>query len=105
MPRPLRYIPMEAKSWTDSRGQKIAVVEITIRAKQGRFLLCQTSIILAGRVASRSFITTLPQENRTGYGIANSPSRAGVGPTEFLKDRGSPPRSWSVLKGREPSDS
>ncbi len=39
MPRPLRYIPMEAKSWTDSRGQKIAVVEITIRAKQGRFLL------------------------------------------------------------------
>ena len=38
MPRPLRYVPEEAKTWTDSYGRKVAVVEVTIRAYQSRYL-------------------------------------------------------------------
>ena len=38
MPRPLRYVPQEAKTWTDSYGRKVAVVEVTIRAYQSRYL-------------------------------------------------------------------
>jgi hypothetical protein len=39
MPNPLRFIPEEAKLWEDSQGRPIAIVEITIRCLQGRFLL------------------------------------------------------------------
>ena len=39
MPTPLRYIPEEAKLWTDSQGRRIAIVEVTIRCIMGTFLL------------------------------------------------------------------
>ena len=42
MPYPLRYIPQEALRWVDEQGRKYAIVEITIRALQGRYLLLPT---------------------------------------------------------------
>ena len=42
MTTPLRFIPDDAKRWTDTRGRPIAVVEVTIRTIQGRFLLAPT---------------------------------------------------------------
>jgi hypothetical protein len=42
MPSPLRFIPEEAKLWTDSQGRPIAIVEITVRTIQGRFLMKPT---------------------------------------------------------------
>ena len=54
MPRPLRYIPEDAKTWTDSRGRKVAVVEVTIRAKQSRFLLrpsAEVRDVIVGAIA------------------------------------------------------
>ena len=39
MPRPLRFIPDETKIWTDSYGRQVAVIEVTVRAKQSRYLL------------------------------------------------------------------
>ena len=42
MTTPLRFIPDDAKRWTDSQGRPIAVIEVTIRTIQGRFLLAPT---------------------------------------------------------------
>ena len=42
MSRPLRFVPEEYTNWTDSYGQEIAVVEITIRTLLGMFLLKPT---------------------------------------------------------------
>jgi hypothetical protein len=59
MPSPLRFIPEDAKLWTDSKGRRIAVAEITIRCHQGRSLLKptqhNTSLILGvlGRAQER----------------------------------------------------
>ena len=38
----LRFIPDEAKLWTDSKGRPIAIAEVTVRTVQGRFLLQPT---------------------------------------------------------------
>ncbi len=40
MTTPLRFIPEEAKLWTDSKGRPIAIAEVTVRTVQGRFLFC-----------------------------------------------------------------
>ena len=59
MSTPLRYIPEEAKVFTDTRGRPIAVVEVTIRTLLGIFLLKpttrNTSLILGvlGRAQER----------------------------------------------------
>jgi len=42
MPSPLRFIPNEAKLWTDPAAQPIAIAEVTTRTVQGRFLLKPT---------------------------------------------------------------
>ena len=42
MPSPKRFIPEEAKLWTDQKGRPIAVVEVTIRTIQGRYLFLPT---------------------------------------------------------------
>lgn len=42
MSRPLRFIPDEALCWRDARGRPVAVVELTVRTVQGRFLLRPT---------------------------------------------------------------
>lgn len=50
MSSPLRFIPDRAKQFTDRHGHPIAVVEVTVRTVQGRFLLkptpTHTSLIL-----------------------------------------------------------
>ena len=56
MSTPLRFIPDEAKRWTNKAGDPIAVVEVTIRTLLGIYLLKPTdrkrSLILG--VLSRS---------------------------------------------------
>ena len=42
MPAPLRFIPEEAKLWTDQKGRPIAIAEVTIRTIQGRYLMKPT---------------------------------------------------------------
>jgi hypothetical protein len=42
MSRPLRFVPEEYRNWTESYGQEIAVVEITIRTLLGMFFLTPT---------------------------------------------------------------
>ena len=42
MSTPLRFIPDDAKLWQDRHGHPIAVVEVTTRTVQGRFLLKPT---------------------------------------------------------------
>jgi hypothetical protein len=42
MTTPLRFIPDEAKLWTDHKGRPIAIAEVTVRTVQGRFLLQPT---------------------------------------------------------------
>ncbi len=42
MSTPYRFIPEEAKRWTDHNGQPIAVVEVTIRTILGIYLLKPT---------------------------------------------------------------
>ncbi len=39
MTTPLRYIPEEAKLWTDKKGRPIAIIEVTIRCIMGTYLL------------------------------------------------------------------
>ena len=59
MPNPLRFIPSDAKLWTDPEDQSIAIAEVTTRTVQGRFLLKPTprhrSLILGvlGRAQER----------------------------------------------------
>ena len=43
MPSPLRFVPEEAKLWTDSDGLPIAIAEVTIRTIQGRYLMRPSS--------------------------------------------------------------
>ena len=42
MPTPIRFIPDEAKLWKDRQDHPIAIVEVTTRTVQGRFLLKPT---------------------------------------------------------------
>ena len=42
MTTPLRFIPEEAKLWTDHKGRPIAIAEVTIRTIQGRYLMKPT---------------------------------------------------------------
>ena len=42
MPKPLQYLPEEAKLWTDSKGRPIAIAEVTIRTIMRMFLLKPT---------------------------------------------------------------
>jgi hypothetical protein len=42
MAAPLRFIPEEAKLWTDQKGRPIAIAEVTIRTIQGRYLMKPT---------------------------------------------------------------
>jgi len=59
MSTPLRFIPDDAKGWKDRHGHPVAVVEVTTRTMQGRFLLKptqrNTSLILGvlGRAQDR----------------------------------------------------
>ncbi len=50
MPRRQRYYPKEIMRWKDSRGRRIAIIEITIRCQHGRKLLLpnarNTSLVL-----------------------------------------------------------
>ena len=43
MSSPIRFIPEEAKCWTNANGEPIAVVETTIRTLQGRYFLKPTA--------------------------------------------------------------
>lgn len=43
MAAPLRFIPEQAKKWLDRKGRPIAIVEVTTRTIQGRFLLKPTA--------------------------------------------------------------
>ena len=42
MAAPLRFIPEEAKLWTDQKGRPIAIAEVNIRTIQGRYLMKPT---------------------------------------------------------------
>ena len=59
MTTPLRFIPEEAKLWTDHKGRSIVIAEVTVRTVQGRFLLqptpANTRLILGvlGRAQAR----------------------------------------------------
>ena len=42
MPKPLQFVPEDAKIWTDTKGRPIAIAEVTIRTIMGMFLLKPT---------------------------------------------------------------
>ena len=43
MPKPLQYVPEDAKLWSDSKGRSMAIAEVTIRTIMRMFLLKPTT--------------------------------------------------------------
>jgi len=74
MSRPLRFVPEESRNWTDSYGQEIAVVEITIRTLLGMFFLTPTPQNRSLMVGVMAHVPNrVPDASQVGMFLLKSP--------------------------------